>query len=603
MDRGSAWLMAALAAAALVACGSVSAPGVDAAACPTGSTGPNCDQCAVGFQDNDGDGTCTADCSTAPPCQANAACDDSAGTATCTCVAGYTGPACDQCDTGFQDNDGDGTCSPACAPATCSNAGTCADASGTAVCDCNPGSVGAACDACAAGFSRVGGVCTWTDVIVNGVFGGSGAPWVSSGATTFSGGAGNLLAEAFCTGGEISQTVTMPAYEDAIPLVLQFNAIRRTTDNAVAPVVLINHAQHAVTVGNQVDVAVPNQICLGTRAYGGPVTFTFGNGAPLRCGAAPVSIDDVSIVPAIAGQCPTPGAVANGDFLAAGQNWTSQGNVTFMTGRASLAGSPCASAAINGTLSIPDAAGPGAALVVSYQLSGAGSASDVRLLTRFGDVLAGAFPTSSPTTVRTCVPPSIRGSVQPFSLAVADPGGGLCADTWSGAITSVALTTDPTCGAPPVLDPGFESNGAGWQISASGNSPAPVIVDNAAQAHAGSRFAQIDTAFPCGSYGFTTSVASPPVTSGGVRVSYFYRRPIASRSTFTVNVGGVNDTPPATSGWTPRSFCLPAALAGRGLTASLTSSGGSGTCATAYPNEQTQIDDLMLMADPGCPAM
>jgi len=84
--------------------------------------------CDTGYQDNDSDGTCTPDCS-AVTCGTNAHCEDTTGTAACTC------------DAGNQDNDGDGDCSPDCANAglTCGANAHCDDASGTAACVCDTG--------------------------------------------------------------------------------------------------------------------------------------------------------------------------------------------------------------------------------------------------------------------------------------------------------------------------------------------------------------------------------------------------------------------------------------------------------------------------------
>lgn len=55
-----------------------------------------------------------------------------------TCIAGQ----CPTCIAGFQDNDGNGTCTPDCATAalTCSGHGACSDVTGAAACVCTPGS-------------------------------------------------------------------------------------------------------------------------------------------------------------------------------------------------------------------------------------------------------------------------------------------------------------------------------------------------------------------------------------------------------------------------------------------------------------------------------
>src|SRR5690606_32587819 len=122
-------------------------------ACTTGHTGLRCDTCAEGFQDNDGDGVCSLDCTLANlPC-VHGACDDASGTALCACETGYAGTLCDACADGYQDNDEDGICTPNCALAdlACVH-GACDDATGTALCVCETGYTGALCDACADGY-------------------------------------------------------------------------------------------------------------------------------------------------------------------------------------------------------------------------------------------------------------------------------------------------------------------------------------------------------------------------------------------------------------------------------------------------------------------
>ncbi len=122
--------------------------------CTTGYAGADCAACARGFQDNDGDGTCTASCASAPSCGAHGQCDDVSGSASCSCDEGYAGADCTTCATGFQDADSDGTCKPSCATAMigCGLGGTCDDTSGTATCVCATNFAGATCARCADGF-------------------------------------------------------------------------------------------------------------------------------------------------------------------------------------------------------------------------------------------------------------------------------------------------------------------------------------------------------------------------------------------------------------------------------------------------------------------
>jgi hypothetical protein len=131
------------------------ASGTAACVCDTGYTGQGCHLCDDGYQDEDGDGSCLPDCTSAGlDCGDHGQCSTASGTAACVCDTGYTGQGCHLCDSGYQDEDGDGSCLPDCdtvAP-DCSGHGQCSDASGQVVCICDDGYTGDDCAACAAGY-------------------------------------------------------------------------------------------------------------------------------------------------------------------------------------------------------------------------------------------------------------------------------------------------------------------------------------------------------------------------------------------------------------------------------------------------------------------
>ncbi len=117
--------------------------------------GTNCNECATGYQDNDHDGVCSPTCSSSGlDCGTHGLCSDSSGLATCDCDEGYSGEGCANCSTGYQDNDSNGTCLPTCVTASpdCSNHGQCSDSGGQAVCLCDEGYAGADCSGCASGY-------------------------------------------------------------------------------------------------------------------------------------------------------------------------------------------------------------------------------------------------------------------------------------------------------------------------------------------------------------------------------------------------------------------------------------------------------------------
>ncbi len=138
---------------------------VDGCVCDDGYGGDSCGNCAAGYQDNDGDGTCNVNCETAgltcdPPNQ----CVDYGGVAECDCERGYTGDDCTACAENFQDNDSNGTCEPSCSNPDlgCGDHGTCDDSTGSLVCNCEQGYGGDTCDVCASQYqdNDGDGVCT-----------------------------------------------------------------------------------------------------------------------------------------------------------------------------------------------------------------------------------------------------------------------------------------------------------------------------------------------------------------------------------------------------------------------------------------------------------
>ncbi len=122
----------------------IDASGTAQCACDEGYAGANCQSCAAGYQDRDGDGRCLPNCATASlSCGDHGTCSDASGRASCTCDEGYAGANCQSCAAGYQDRDGDGRCLPSCATASlsCGANAACSDASGTAQCVCQAGYV------------------------------------------------------------------------------------------------------------------------------------------------------------------------------------------------------------------------------------------------------------------------------------------------------------------------------------------------------------------------------------------------------------------------------------------------------------------------------
>lgn len=109
--------------------------------CDEGYAGALCGNCAAGYQDNDNSGTCQPTCAASGLVCHHGECSDAQGTAACVCAATWAGADCQECAEGYQDNDHNDICKPTCAKLgyTCSDHGSCSDASGTAVCICDDG--------------------------------------------------------------------------------------------------------------------------------------------------------------------------------------------------------------------------------------------------------------------------------------------------------------------------------------------------------------------------------------------------------------------------------------------------------------------------------
>ncbi|MBN2804392.1 MAG: PPC domain-containing protein, partial [Deltaproteobacteria bacterium] len=117
-------------------------------------TGAVCDSCDTGFHLDSG--SCVVDdptCAESDPC-VYGTCEYSNGVQSCSCDYLWTGDNCDACSSGYQDENNDGTCYPDCSTATinCLNGGSCYvdGTSGVATCDCTAAApwTGAECDSC-----------------------------------------------------------------------------------------------------------------------------------------------------------------------------------------------------------------------------------------------------------------------------------------------------------------------------------------------------------------------------------------------------------------------------------------------------------------------
>lgn len=85
-------------------------------------------------------------------CGAHGTCSTDSGEPACDCQAGWSGPACGSCATGYHASGQDCVQDTLCAPDSCSSHGSCNDSSGSPACTCFDGYAGATCGQCDQGY-------------------------------------------------------------------------------------------------------------------------------------------------------------------------------------------------------------------------------------------------------------------------------------------------------------------------------------------------------------------------------------------------------------------------------------------------------------------
>ncbi len=587
--------------------------------------------CDEGHQDNDGDGDCSPDCENAGlSCGTNEHCEDTDGTARCRCDEGYAGTECGQCDTGYQDNDNDGTCLPDCATAAldCSGHGTCDDSGGTAGCDCELRFTGTNCEQCVVGYALDDtDACQWQGVVQDPGFDDAAAWEMTGSAAIDPAGWAEFPQNAYCFGGTVSQTVPVPAYETADPLWLKFNArMGSTAAGQPAPAVTIDGVMYRVRIKSSTEW-VTNTFCLGESAYGTDVEIVLTRfDVPASCNFDPFHIDDLVIEPAPSGACPAPGdGVLNGDFSQDGVGWPdlTDGNsgpyVTVAGGTMTMTSTRCgADPTTTGRMWVPavdDA--PNLALEIVY--SGAGPADDLELTVSLNGSRVAVLPATggSEASRRFCLPPWPRGSTADLGLTAYLTSGGPCADILSATVTSIALVTEPACEhGPGPIGGGFENAlvsalYSSWKQTTFVNgspppSPTLEMVNDPSLAHSGDVVLHlgVERTYSYAMVSQYIQVPHPDAT-GGPAVSYWYRASAADdRADFGVCPGSTDncDILPTTANiWTQGTTCLDPALAGHTVELFLRAYGTSGAT-WDFSLEDVWFDDVAVTTDAGCPS-
>lgn len=592
--------------------------------CDPGWAAPLCLDCAAGYHD-DGTGQCVVDEACAPTsCSGHGGCDDAGGVVTCSCEDAYDGVACEQCASGYQDQDGDGECLVACespgAPTCGDSHQQCDDLTGEAIC------------VCVVGYTSLGGVCTWTGGPLDPGFQQTDVWTADSTALVDTGapglddsGEGQLSDAAMCSRGGIEQTFEMPSYADAEPLLLQLNVWRE--DVAVQCSRLAMVVGGAWTVFPAVVGWQQERLCLGDGAYGGDTTLRFTpNG---ECGSCvsgnpmlipSYAVDNVVYVPDAMGECPLVGTVKNGDFEAGDLGWsfttTLNGTAEVVAGVGSggsqagrlVTAGRCDSAILSGTLSVPLRSSlPQSALAFL-----ADGTDGQALMITVQDEFVGSVPgnTGFPQTYHVCLTAGHRGAVRDVHLGLTAPGG-LCADAYvqDFIIDDLTIVSEPACPVDALLvDPGFELAlgnpivAQPWKLTSpsTGNGSA-AILSSAGQARSGQGVLRLEVSSPCSAASATTSfTVSAPQAGAGPALRYWYRATDILHGYLQTSPG--NGPLVAAATWTQETVCLNPKDAGQVKQLSLTRTAGGGTCASTYAPEIALFDDLEVTTDPACPA-
>jgi hypothetical protein len=488
---------------------------------------------------------------------------------------------------------------------------------------------------CAAGYARdAGGACAWSGVIKDPGFS-SATMWTIDGAAAIDGnlnqagmvdpGAAHWApGDALCKMSRITQSVVMPRYSRAEPLVAQVSFRFSGRFDVLAPSVGFGTAFSDALQATAGPWRTA-RLCLGGGQYAPESSTGAGVAMPLtlmanrlgfECGTIDVMhVDRVEVVPANPNECPAPGDAANGDAEGAGGwsfNVTGSSTGTFAAGGGE-AGTKGARLYLHqrcdGATALEPISIPTATAVASPALSFFHRATN--LSTTFVSLGGVSLPslggTGSGVTHRLCIPPFMRGAV--FNLqASMNSGSGTCTDVvgLETVFDSVKIINEPTCGTDATItDPGFESPlGLVGATSTPGKSIARTLNDPSL-AHSGNGVLQLSETSTCYDPTWVANIITPAVSgTEGPALSFFYRAAAGVTTRFGVSAGaGPAFTPIQDGEWHQGVVCLNPVLRGRNQNVHFSVRFQSGTCDQVITAETAYIDDLVVTTDASCPAM
>ncbi|HSK05833.1 MAG TPA: hypothetical protein VK932_31515 [Kofleriaceae bacterium] len=504
---------------------------------------------------------------------------------------------------------------------------------------CNETATGKTCE-CVAGYTAGVNGCVWTGVIKDPALMEQSTWTPVNGAlmnpTAVGGtdpGEASFLPSALCALAHVKQTVDMPAFEKAEPLVLELSYKNQVDFNQGDQVLMgvsfgggwspfpyfFDADFHSVRICLPEGGYAPS----GTAGAGGPVTFAFGPYAqPYGCPNSSITnfaVDHVAIVPANAGECGArPGEGVNFDAEGTG-GWTFTVSGSSSGGFASGIGvggsraarinlaQRCESAAMETWISVPAVDNPALEMFV-----GANAGANPTIT--FGQNLISLKPfdtipaATTTRTLKVCLPPAMRGQALSarFSLSV----GGVCSEVLNHQVfaDNVRVIDDPTCASRDGLsNPGFEHTGQvlGTSSQQSATTSLALVRNVPGQAHGGTRYLALESYRRCVSAGYTMMPLVPaPSGAAGPALKFFANVGTnVDASTSVSTRGSPSLALTEGGGYRPYTFCLNPVYAGRPALVSFSHNGGGGTCDnTNYGTQTALIDDLELTTDPMCPA-
>jgi hypothetical protein len=569
------------------------------------------------------DGAAPLSCSdpSAPKC-AHGKCTENGGApVTCGCDPGYSGALCAACAPGFQDNGVKGTCAPACAAMTCGAHSACSDSTGAATC------------ACVTGYAMSGSACAWRGGPLDPGFQNTPAgAWAMTAGLDFQPTAAGSVEPGFVhfnnamictTKARVSQTVAMPLYSTAEPLALR--VVNKVVCNDTGQDCSESGGSDVHGMGvslnkgfvelSSTDAFSGQVLCLGERAFGGPVEFVFSAEGD-SCGVGTVAydavLDHVDVEPTPT--CPLPGQIPNATF-ATNDKWVvaAGGGVAEIINGAGAAGGRGAHVqgmkmgdvpSLSQNLSVPgDATIPNLALTLNFT----GNQEGLQVSLNGQDIgeLAGS---GGPQVGKVCVPDWAKGMALTFKL-----GFDLTGDGFAGSNTfdyrdftfdGLKWASDPTCPArATIVDPGFERTdpARAWVLhNALGYAAASAIseITADARAHTGSRSLHLAVAGYCRDGSALQYYTVPASTSTeGPALSFWYKAPGGAAA---LSVTGVVGALPASAMWTKRVICLDPKNSDRPAPLRFSFS-ASGPCATTFAPLDAYVDDVGVGTDASCP--